>query len=475
MNRAAHSYEPEKTLPPLAEDSSRTLIRQLILLSAPVFAEHALHILVGWNDTYLANDIHRYAMTTDLTRADESAAGAAVGTIAYILWFVGLLVSAVGSGSTAIIARAIGAKHRALANSICGQSISLAAAVGCVAGVGMFVFARQIADVTDLDGAAHDYAYQYLRILALAMPFSTVMFVANSCLRGAGDTLSPAITMIVVDLINMGFSFALTYGWFGMPNLGFDGIAWGTSIAYFAGGVIQFMVLTIGRGGVTLYLHRMRPHWRNLKRLLRIGLPGGMADMLHWIANFGVVRFINVLGPVSSNAHNISIRIESLSYMMGFAVATATATMVGQSLGMHRPRRAERIAYFSYALGGGIMILSGIAFILWGRHFARLLSDDPAVLALATRCLFITGFIQSGFAAALIFGGALRGAGDTLVVMLLLVVNMFLLRLLGVFLVVRVFKLDLAAVWVVLAGELFIRGIVLYGRFLHGGWKKIKV
>jgi putative MATE family efflux protein len=447
----------------------------LFLLAAPVFAEHAMHILVGWNDTYLANHIHRYHVGSELTRADEVAAGAAVGTMSYILWFVGLLVSAVGSGSTAIIARAVGAKHRSLANSMCGQSISLAAIVGAVAAVFMYFFATQVADMAGLEGQAHLFAVRYLRILAFSLPFSTVMFVANSCLRGAGDTLTPAITMIAVDIINMVFSFAMTYGWFGLPNLGFDGIAWGTSIAYVSGGVIQFVVLVLGRGGIRLHLHRMAPHWHNLKRLLRIGLPAGFADLMHWIANFGVVRFVNEIGTTAGNAHSISIRIESMSYKMGFAVATATATMVGQSLGMKRPHRAERAAYLSYALGGGIMIVAGFGFIFFGKYPAMLFSDDPTVRVLTTRCLFITGFIQSGFAAALIFGGALRGAGDTFAVFLLLLINMFCIRLLGVYLVARVFHLGLPAVWVVLASELFIRGCLMFIRFRHGGWKKIAV
>ncbi len=56
-------------------------------------------MLVGLNDTYLANHLPNHA-------AD---AGAAVGTITYFLWFIGLLVASIGAGSTALISRAKGA------------------------------------------------------------------------------------------------------------------------------------------------------------------------------------------------------------------------------------------------------------------------------------------------------------------------------------------------------------------------------
>ncbi len=475
MDKSTRVIPVPDELLPLAEDSNRALMRQLLALATPVFAEHILHILVGWNDTYLANHIHSYDVATSLTRADEVAAGAAVGTMSFILWLVTLIVSSVGVGSTAIIARAIGAKHRSLANSICGQSISLAILVGLFTGAAMYLFAGPIAHLTGLEPRAQEFAYAYMRILAIAMPFAMVMFVANPCLRGAGDTLTPAITMIVVDIINMAFSFGLTYGWGGLPKLGFIGIAWGTMIAYVAGGVIQFGVLVVGRGGIRLYLHRMRPHWRNLKRLLRIGLPGGLADLLQWTGNFAVIYLVNRMGTAQGNAHNIAVRIEAMSYMTGFAVATAAATMVGQSLGMKRPHRAQRSAYLAYALGGGLMTLAGIGFIFFGRYPAMVFSSDPLVRDLVTRCLFITGFIQFGFAGAMVFGGALRGAGDTLFMMLLNIASIFGVRLLGSIIVVRIFHVGLNGLWVVLASELLFRGILMYARFAHGGWKRVVV
>ncbi|HEY7090531.1 MAG TPA: MATE family efflux transporter, partial [Tepidisphaeraceae bacterium] len=151
MDRSAPALQLEYETLPLEKDAWGQLFRELLLLAFPVFAEHALHILVGWNDTYLANHIHRYVPATAQTRADEVAAGAAVGTMTYILWLVSLLVSAVAIGSTAIIARAVGAKHRRLANSICGQSISLAVIIGVVAGVLMYIFAPGIARVSGLE------------------------------------------------------------------------------------------------------------------------------------------------------------------------------------------------------------------------------------------------------------------------------------------------------------------------------------
>ena len=436
-------------------------------MSLPVLAEHALHMVVGLTDSYLANHLP----------TDAVAAAAAVGTVGYFMWFFGLIASAVGIGATALISRAIGAKHRRIASAVCGQSISAAIVVGLVLGLAVYLFATPIAALTGLDGVPRAMAESYLRMLSVSLPFTTVMFVAGPCLRGAGDTLSPALAMMAVDVVNLVASFALCRGWWGLPALGFQGIAIGTVLAYIVGGLLLFAVLVRGRGGVRLHLHRMRPHGQTLRRILRIGLPSGAESLIGWLANMGVVIVVNRLDTTGAMAaaHINAIRIESISFLTGFGVATAAATMVGQNLGAKRPDLAARSAWLAYALGGGIMTLCGLLFIFLGRYPATWISPDPHVAELTRQCLFITGFIQCGFAAAAVFGGALRGAGDTMAVMLLSLASVVGLRLVGVLIVGAWLKMGLAAIWIVLAGELFLRGVLIFGRFLQGRWKHVQV
>src|SRR5689334_14728927 len=78
-------------------ESTSQLLRVLLALAVPVFVEHVLHMAVGLTDTYLANHLPK----------DAPAATAAVGTITYFLWFIGLIAGAIGTGSTALIARAV--------------------------------------------------------------------------------------------------------------------------------------------------------------------------------------------------------------------------------------------------------------------------------------------------------------------------------------------------------------------------------
>jgi putative MATE family efflux protein len=445
------------------------LLRVVLILALPALAEQVFSFLVGLVDTWLANN---------LPRDVAPAATAAVGTVSYLLWFVGLIVGAIGTGATALIARAKGSRHRRLANGVCGQSVAAAAALGALLGVVLFAFADVWVRMAGLSTQAGVFALAYLRMLAVSLPFMTVMFAAGACLRGAGDTLSPAIAMIVVNVINIALSFGLTYGRFGLPRLGFNGIAAGTVIAYVAGGVLLFALLLSGRGGIRLHWHRLRPQPHTIRRIVRIGVPAGLEGLLTWAAQFTIVVVVNRMDPtsVAAAAHLNAVKIEAFSYLPGWAFATAAATLVGQSLGMRDPARARRATYLAYAIGGGIMTLCGVAFILFGRTFADwMLPNQPAIADLTAKCLFVTGFCQAGFAASMIFSGALRGAGDTVTVMAVNLASLIALRLIPALLVLLVFGQGIVAVWIVLASELVVRGTLVWLRFEQGGWRHKEV
>src|SRR3954469_20382869 len=146
-----------------SDERSGDLLRRLIWLSAPVLAENVLHLFVGLTDTYLANHLPD---TPNL----RPAAASAVGTVSYLLWFIGLIVGAIATGSTALIARAVGARHRSLANSVCGQSVILAILLGVVLGLSFYFGARQLVVATRLQGAAaQHFAVSYARMLSWSL------------------------------------------------------------------------------------------------------------------------------------------------------------------------------------------------------------------------------------------------------------------------------------------------------------------
>jgi putative MATE family efflux protein len=463
-----------------APPGNEKLLKRVFILALPVVIEQWLHSFVGLTDTYLANHI---VLTTGLAgsalaeaQAYNRSSAAAVGSVMYFLWFVGLLASSVGIGATALISRATGAKHKRVASAVVGQTLLCASVIGLIFGVALVLAAPLVAPLTGLERAAQPLFVDYVRVIGWAMPMALIMMASASCLRGGGDTISPAIAVMIVDIVNAIVSFTLVRGLFGLPEMGFQGIAIGTTVAYCVGAVLQVSLLLRRSGKVRLFVHRLKPNVAVTRRILRIGLPSGAEMMLQWMANFGVLFVVNSLGNAGAAAHLAAIRIESFSFMTGMGFSVAASTLVGQSLGMKNVARARRCAYLAYACGGGAMLLWGVAFILFGHAMAGVIAQgDPEIVQLTGDCLRIAGFVQIGFAAAMIFGGALRGAGDTISVMAVNLASIIGVRLTLVLIVGKYLGASLAWIWVVLCAELMLRGVLMFVRFKWGPWHRVKV
>ena len=166
--------------------------------------------------------------------------------------------------------------------------------------------------------------------------------VGIAVLRGAGDMVTGLVAMTCENIVNICVAFALVRGLGPAPRLGWDGLAYAAMAGYITTAVIVAVRLLIGRYGLRIDWRLMRPDFSLIRRLLRIGVPGG-ADVLAIVAcQFWFLSIVNRLGNVSAAAHGVAITIESLAYLPGSAFGVAATTLVGQCLGARDDRRAAQ-------------------------------------------------------------------------------------------------------------------------------------
>lgn len=445
-----------------------SLARQVYLLAIWPLLEQVLNFCVGFVDTALAGHLSLHASN-------------AIGVAAYVGWLMGLVQSAVGIGATAIIARAVGGRYRRVANAALGQAVLLALGVGLVMGSLVWLLIPWVASLAGLTGPSLDLCVLYLRTLAWASPASAVLFVGGACLRGAGDTRTPFVVLLIVNGVNTVVSVLLVAGPAGIGGQGVLGIAVGTSAAWYVGAALTMGVLIHGLGGMRLRWVRLRPHAPTCWRIVRVGLPN-LVEMLlaMWVANFAVLMIVGHVGrtlnlPGAWGAHMIAIRVEALSYLPGFAMGIAAATLTGQYLGAGDPERARRSAILCWKLGAGMMGLMGLWFMAWPQPLIRLATDEPELLATAPTLLRMAGFVQVFFATSIVLGQAMRGAGDTRSTLLLTAASTYAVRLPLVYLFAVPLGWGLIGVWMGLCTELAVRGCLFAWRFGHGDWLRAKV
>lgn len=422
-------------------------------------------MLVGFSDTFLTA---RYLAQDHL---------AAMNLMAYALWLVVDIFIVVSIGATAIIARYIGAGDSTAACRAANQALLVGAAMVLPLMILSIAFTDQLVAMMQLEGAAAELSSQYMHIVLPALPMVMLGTVSIACLHGAGDTLTGFIAMGVVNVVNVAVSWGLMLGWGPLPELGWQGIAIGTTAGYVVGGVIMLGVLLRGRAGLRLRLSLLAPDMDLIRRMLRVGIPGGI-DVLAMIAcHFWFVAIINQLGTVSAAAHGLAIRIESLSYLPGYAFQVAASTLAGQYLGAKDPRNATRAVVLSCALGGGVMCVAGTIFFFGAEPLIGLFIQDdmPEVQSLAAPLLRLAAVATPFLAVTMILSGALRGVGDTRWPLAITLIGLLAIRIPGAYWATGYLGLGVRGAWLAMVVDLVVRCLLIGYRFWHGGWRKTKV
>ena len=181
-------------------------------------------------------------------------------------------------------------------------------------------------------------------------------------------------------------------------------------------------------------------------------------------------RLVAPLGTIAIAANSFAVTAESLCYMPGYGVSAAATTLIGQSIGAKRQDLTRRLGWLTTGLGIAIMSLSGALMFAAAPLMIGFLSPDAAVVGLGARVLRIEAFAEPMFAASIVASGVFRGAGDTMVASLLNFVSMWCVRLpIAALLAPRV---GLVGVWVGMAVELCVRGVLFLIRLAGGKWEK---
>lgn len=442
-----------------------TLKRQVLVLAMWPFMEQLLNFLVGFVDIALAARLEQAVAATN-----------AIAVAGYVTWLMSLMHMAVGVGGTAIIARAVGSRNKRLGNTALGQALLLGVIWGAAVGLTVFFAAPAVGGLMGLQGESLEMCVTYLRIVATTIPFAAVLFVGNASLRGAGDTYTPFVCMVVVNIVNSALSVLFVYAPAPWGGHGVTGIAAGTALAWMLGSGITLYRLSRGSHGIRLRLIRLRPNVPMLKRIIRIGLPYLAESSGQWGGNFMVLKIVSMVAmPAAMGAHMIAIRLEAISYLPGAAIGTAAATLTGQYLGLGDSERARDAVRICWLWGAGIMGAMGLLFILQPDALVRIVTNEPELLEATPQLLYVAGWVQIFFGTYMVLSQAMRGAGATRATAILGNSSTFLVRLPLAYLLGIYFDLGLLGIWYGLCVELIIRGTGFGVLFLHGGWAKAKV
>lgn len=472
---------------PRTSMTSKGDLRAVMTIATPALAEQFLEFCVGTTDTYLAGNC--------LSPENSVPAVAAVGLMAYSCWMIFVICASIGIGATAVVARNIGAGNWQDAELATEQAISLGMILSLITTVLFWFLADDYVAAMQLEGQAYDMALTYLRILIPAIPGFMMIAITTACLHGAGDTVTGLIVMTIVNVLNIAISAALAIGIGPIPQLGWSGIAIGTAVSHVIGGLLLLAILFQGRAHLKVQWRGMWPNIERMRRLLRVGLPGGLNDLIVLSSHLWYLGIINSLGTTQAAAHGLAIRLESPGFLAAWAFAVAASSLTGQHLGAKNPKRATRATLVSLSICFTLLSAYSLTIMFGGDFVANLFLGFPkegtTAYSTSEAVLKILGIMAAClpfYAVFTVISGSLRGAGDTTWPLLITLIGFLLIRMpFTYYLALDAIEIPFTSIalsgagwgltgaWMAMLLDNVARMVLILVRYWHGAWTRIEV
>ncbi|HXW85658.1 MAG TPA: MATE family efflux transporter [Candidatus Binataceae bacterium] len=406
-------------------------------------------------------------------RLGADAVGA-VGLATQILGAVRAGIAAVGTGTVALVARYIGGNDRDSAEEVLKQSVIFGVVVSTVIAIPVIVFAPELMEVFQVKGPMAVMGARYLQVVMLSEPFQGVFLMCASALRGAGDTRTPLWIGAIIDLLAILLNYMLIFGKFGAPALGVDGSAFATLIAIAFGGALFIWALSLEGMRLNFHWSRLLPDWQMGMRILRVGNPAAVEQLLIQFGFVAYVAFIASYGAKEVAAYFIGVRILAFSFLPGFGFSNASATLVGQGLGAGDAEFSRRAGWVSTRFAVVFMSAMGLLFVVFARQIAALFIDDSVVIDYTVMFMYALGAAQPLMAIDWTITGGLRGAGDSRFPLYASLAGFYGLRL-ALTIVIAHYRGPLVWIFWTLLADYIVRSSMKALRFRTGKWALVEV
>ena len=309
-----------------------------------------------------------------------SAALAAVGScVALVGIFVNLIVG-LSVGPNAALANLIGQGQRERISGMVHTILTFGIALGVVLmGLG-FLTARTVLEASGTPESVINEALLYIRIYFIGVPFMTIYNFGAAILRSYGDTKRPMCYLIISGTVNVVLNLIFVIGF----GLGVEGVAISTSVSNMLSTAMVLTHLYRKEDEFQFRFHKMCVLWKDLKRILMIGIPAGIQGAIFSVSNVFIQSGINTFGEDAIAGSSLALNFEYFTYDIANAFAQAAVTFTSQNFGAGNLKRCKKIFWLCLIFGVGFTEILSIIFMIWDDFFVSIytISDAVAVYGL---------------------------------------------------------------------------------------------
>ena len=404
-----------------------------------------------------------------------AASIAGVGVSGMVVMLANSAMMGLYQSLRAMIARAIGAGDPKLANHVTQQALVISVAYSIVmAAIGIFL-SKPILIMMGVGTDVVDQGVPYLRLNFVGMITMSLRMISEASMQASGDATKPMWVAVFFRIFHVALSPLLIFGVWIFPRLGVTGAAMTNVFSQGVGAAIGLWFMFSGRTRLRLTLRDYHFDAAIIWRLVKIGFPASITGMGRTLGNLIIMWFLTPFGTLAVAAHTLNQRAEMFIHTPAMALGQGAGVLAGQNLGAKQPQRAERTGWLASALLSVIMLVLSGAIFIWAEPIIRIFNSKPDLVALSATFLRIAcaGWLVLGLTS--VFQQCLNGVGDTLVPMVIMMINFWLLQIALAFILTRYTGFGVYGVrWAIVIGTAT-AAVAYTVYFKMGRWKHKEV
>jgi multidrug resistance protein, MATE family len=260
----------------------------------------------------------------------------------------------------------------------------------------------------------------FLQIIMWSLPAYFVHLTLRYYISAMERAFAVFAVLFATVIVNGVVSWALIFGHFGLPAMGFAGAPLGSLISTFflCFGLVAVVITSKHFRRYRLFGRWWRADWTRFAEIWKLGLPVAIMILLEIGVFNAAVLIMGVIDRTSLAAHAIAIQIAAFAFMVPMGVAQAATVRVGRGLGAGDTGLITRAGWLAFAMGVGFMCLTALSLLLFPRALVGIFLDlnDPAnaaIAATAVSFLAVAALFQIVDGAQVVGAGVLRGLHDT--------------------------------------------------------------
>lgn len=413
-------------------------------LAWPTMLEQLMQTAVQYIDTAMVGSL-------------GTEATAAIGSTTTINWLIGSTVSAISVGFLAYISQAKGAGDVNKAKKASAQAVLSVIVSGLFFTAVTLLLSPVIPLWMQVEADIRPVASQYFFIIYLPMLFRAASIIFGTVLRAIGDTKTPMLAGIWVNVTNVVLNFFLIFKTRSVNILGFNVIIPGADLGVIGAGIASAVSFVLGGVIITVAMFRhplvspkgqsFRPNMAIIKPCLKVAFPNALQRFGTSLGYVVFAAMVNSLGEISTAAHTIANTVESAFYIPGYGMQTAAATLAGNAVGAKDEKKVKDLSKMILFVEVLLMVFSGAMLFIFAPNLMSIFSKDKEVIRLGTIVLRMVACSEPFYGVSIIVEGMMQGMGKTVMPFICNVTGMWVLRIVGTFICTQLLSLGLVSAW----------------------------